>query len=96
MDTTARRTRVQRSVIHLDNDFYNHNVNMYTQSPQNFITLGEFEELALERLQLLRITEQASLKGFKQFSEDWKRAIKEDLSKSGLRKYMRLMNEYSR
>ncbi|KAJ8913660.1 hypothetical protein NQ315_007377 [Exocentrus adspersus] len=95
MDTTARRRRVQKIVSQPQNDFYNHDVNMFTESPQNTITLAEFEELALERLQLLRIIEQASLKGLKQFSEDWKQTIREDLAKSGLRKYIRLMGGYS-
>lgn len=96
MDTTARRRRVQKPVVHPENEFYTHDVNMYSESPQNIITLEEFEELALDRLQLLRIIEQASLKGFKQFSEDWKNTIKEDLSKNGLKKCIRLMNGYSR
>ncbi|KAJ8940740.1 hypothetical protein NQ318_005491, partial [Aromia moschata] len=68
---------------------------MYTESPQNTITLSEFEELALERLQLLRFIEQASLKGHKQFSEDWKLSIKDDLVKNGLRKYLTLWSGHN-
>ncbi|KAJ8971180.1 hypothetical protein NQ314_000842, partial [Rhamnusium bicolor] len=68
---------------------------MYSESPQSTISLAEFEELALERLQLLRIIEQASLKGHKAFSDDWKLSIKDDLSKNGLKKYLRLMSGFS-
>ncbi|XP_018576961.1 DNA primase large subunit [Anoplophora glabripennis] len=94
MDTTARRRKIQKTIAHPENDLYNHDVNMYSERPQTVINLEEFEELALERLQLLRIIEQASLKGFKQYSEDWKKTIKEDLAKSGLKKYIRLINGY--
>lgn len=92
MDTTARRRKLQKVVSDSKNDLYPHDINMYNNYPQNSIPLAEFEELALERLQLLRILEQASLKGYKPFSEDWKKSIKEDLIKNGLKKYKRLMN----
>ncbi|KAJ8970271.1 hypothetical protein NQ317_017166 [Molorchus minor] len=95
MDTTARRRRIHKNLAHPDQVFYNHDVNMYTESPQNTITLAEFEELSLERLQLLRIIEQASLKGHKQFSDEWKQTIKDDLLKNGLKKYTRLLGGYN-
>lgn len=92
MDTTARRRKLQKIVSDSKNDLYPHDINLYKNYPQGAIPLTEFEELALERLQLLRILEQASLKGFKPFSEEWKNSIKEDLIKNGLKKYRRLMN----
>ncbi|CAH1164056.1 unnamed protein product [Phaedon cochleariae] len=95
MDTSGRRRRVQKSVIESDMSQYAHDVEMYKDSPQNCIALAEFEELALERLQLLRIIEEATLKGYKQFSDDWKKSIKEDLLKHGLKKYLRLMSGFN-
>lgn len=92
MDTTARRRKSQKIVLDSKNELYPHDINLYSFYPENSIPLNEFEELALERLQLLRILEQASLKGYKQFSEEWKKCIKEELIKIGLRKYMRLMS----
>lgn len=91
MDTTARRRKLLKVVSDSKNDLYPHDINFYTSYPQNSISLSEFEELALERLQLLRILEQASLKGHKPFSEDWKKCIKEDLVKNGLKRYRRLL-----
>nr|XP_023014675.1 DNA primase large subunit-like [Leptinotarsa decemlineata] len=92
MDTTARRRKVRQTVIsQTESELYNHDVYMYKDHPQHNIPLHEFEELALERLQLLRIIEEASLRGHKQFSEEWRKSINEDLAKHGLKKYMRLM-----
>lgn len=92
MDTTARRRKLQKVVSDSKNILYPHDLNLYNSYPQNSIPLSEFEELALERLQLLRILEQASLKGHKPYSEEWKKSIKEELNKIGLRKYVRLMS----
>ncbi|CAH0548532.1 unnamed protein product [Brassicogethes aeneus] len=92
MDTTARRRR--KVVVDTSNDIYNHDVVMYNDYPNGDIALWEFEDLALERLQLLRIIEQASLKGHKPFTDDWKKCIKEDLSKGQLKRYLRMMGGY--
>lgn len=91
MDTTARRRKLQKVVLDSKNDLYPHDINLYREFPQNSIPLSEFEELALERLQLLRLLEQATLKGFKPFSDEWKNSIKEDLVKNNLKKYKRLL-----
>lgn len=91
MDTTVRRRKLLKVVSDSKNDLYPHDINLYTIYPQNSIPLVEFEELAIERLQLLRILEQASLKGHKPFSEDWKKCVNEDLAKNGLKKYRRLL-----
>lgn len=92
MDSTARRRKSQKVVLDSKNELYPHDINLYSTYPGNSIPLAEFQELALERLQLLRILEQASLKGYKQFSEDWKKCIKEELGKIGLKKYIRLLS----
>lgn len=92
MDTTIRRRKLQKVLSDSKSELYPHDINLYHSYPQNSIPLTEFEELALERLQFLRILEQASLKGHKPFSEEWKKSIKEELIKNGLRKYVRLMS----
>ncbi|XP_030756767.1 DNA primase large subunit-like [Sitophilus oryzae] len=92
MDINARRRRNHTAVVHTDTGIYSHDLSLYSEYPTNLLGLSEFEELALERLQLLRIIEQASLKGHKLFSNDWKNCIKEDLIKNTLKKYARLMN----
>ncbi|CAH2001261.1 unnamed protein product [Acanthoscelides obtectus] len=95
MDTTAGRRKIRKIEKDPEGDFYPHDVNMYIEPPATIVQLAEFEELALERLQLLRVIEQASLKGSKPYSEEWKKTIKEDLSKIGLKKYIRLMSGYN-
>nr|CAH7752526.1 unnamed protein product [Callosobruchus chinensis] len=95
MDTTTGRRKIRKIEKDPEANCYPHDVNMYSDPPANIIQLAEFEELALERLQLLRIIEQAALKGSKPFSEEWKKTIKEDLSKIGLKKYIRLMSGYN-
>uniref|UniRef100_A0A6P7HGX8 DNA primase large subunit n=1 Tax=Diabrotica virgifera virgifera TaxID=50390 RepID=A0A6P7HGX8_DIAVI len=96
MDTSTGRRRVNITVENAENYIeYSHDLSMYDKAPDNIISLNEFEELALERLQLLRIIEQASARGHKQFSEDWKKYIKEELAKLGLKKYLRLLLGYN-
>lgn len=92
MDTTARRRKLQPVIADSKQDLYPHVINLYRDFPQNSIPLTEFEQLALERLQLLRILEEATLKGYKPYSEEWKNSIKEDLVKNGLKKYGRLLS----
>ncbi|XP_060530565.1 DNA primase large subunit [Cylas formicarius] len=92
MDTNVRRRRLHKAIVDVQANIYNHDVSLYTQIPLLEISLSEFEELALDRLQLLRIIEQASLKGPKMYSEEWKNTIKEDLLKNNLKKFVRLLN----
>lgn len=92
MDTNARRRRIHTAVVSTDTGIYNHDLSLYSDFPKNPLGLPEFEELALERLQLLRIIENAALKGHKMYSDDWKNCIKEDLIKNNLKKYVRMMN----
>jgi DNA primase large subunit len=92
MDFTAHR-RVKKTIISDSlNDLYPHDLTMYVEPPGNVISLSEFEDIALERLQLFRILEQAALKGHKLYSDDWKACIKEDLTKAGLKKYSRQLS----
>lgn len=72
-------------------DLYPHDLQLYRIPPSNEITLSEFEDLALERLQVLRILEQATQKGHKTFSDDWKNCVKADLRKENLKGYLKLL-----
>ncbi|KAL3267866.1 hypothetical protein HHI36_007007 [Cryptolaemus montrouzieri] len=92
MDFTARKRKSSKPTIPNHNSLFSHDLNMYNVPPTGETTLEEFETLAIERLQLLRILEQANCKGNKLFSEDWKKCVKEDLTKLELRKFIRLLN----
>lgn len=95
MDTAIRRRRINKPVNSIfEEKFYTHDVNIYRLPPAGDIHLSEFETLALERLQLLRIIEQATLKNHKPFSDDWQQCIRQDLMKADLKKYVRLMSGY--
>lgn len=87
----VRRRKTLKVVSDSLNELYTHDVQMYVVPPSNSIMLSEFEDLALERLQLLRILEQATQKGHKPFSEDWKACIRADLKKENLRRYSKLI-----
>lgn len=85
------RKRTPKTVVtNALKDIYAHDLQLYTVPPRNDIQLSEFEELALERLQLFRILEQASQKGHRIFSNDWKECIFADLNKQNLKKFYRL------
>lgn len=92
MDTTARRRRAHVSLTNTDANIYTHDLTMYADWPTVDVPLSEFEDLAVERVELLRILEQASVKGPRIFSDEWKQCIKEDLLKKGLKKFLRLTN----
>lgn len=94
MDTTARRRKIVKEIENstLSDNLYPFDINMYTLPPVGEISLEEFEQLAFDRLQLLRIIDQASTKGHKMYSEDWKKYVKENLIKSELKKFLRLMS----
>ncbi|CAG9861402.1 unnamed protein product [Phyllotreta striolata] len=95
MDTSVGRRKVHRNIYYTDaGSEYQHDVSMYKVPPSNSIYLEEFEELAVERLQLLRILEESSAKGHRVYSEDWKSYIKEELAKEGLKKFLRLASGY--
>ncbi|RZC43107.1 DNA primase large subunit [Asbolus verrucosus] len=93
MDLTAHRRKLKKTVVSdALTDLYPHNLSMYSEPPSNNISLSEFEDMALERVQLFRIIEQAALKGQKAYSDEWKKCIREDLSKAGLKRFLRLMD----
>lgn len=55
------------------------------------IGIIEFEELAFERAQMLKILEQATLMGKKMYSAEWRTAVLGYLREHGLRRYIRLL-----
>ena len=68
-----------------------HNCAFYILPPLvDEFPVSEFEELAIERLKVLRTLEQASLTK-RIYSEDWKEQIIKDLQEQGLKHYVRLM-----
>lgn len=92
MDFTGiRRRRTVKVMSDTLNEIYPHDLQLYLIPPANEITLSEFEDLALERLQVLRILEQATQKGHKTYSDDWKNCVRADLRKENLRVYMKLL-----
>lgn len=87
----VRRRKTLKVVSDSLSELYPHDLQMYRIPPSSSIMLSEFEDLALERLQLLRILEQATQKGHKPLSEDWKACIRVDLKKEGLRRHSKLI-----
>lgn len=69
-----------------------HNVLMYIIPPTNEITINEFEELAIERLKLLRVLEQTTAKYPRVLSNEWKEHVITELNTLGLKHYVRLMS----
>lgn len=74
---------------------YPHNVMMYHLPPTQNITLELFEELATERLAVLRILEHASAKNLHVMSKEWKEAVITELNSSGYKSYTRLLDGHS-
>lgn len=69
-----------------------HNCLFYILPPLNDVSLKEFEDLAIERLKLLRILEQAGNKFPKILSKEWKQHVIEELIAGGLKHFLRLLN----
>lgn len=98
MDFTTRKAR-DRPHARIETEdleaLYPHNVMMYYLPPTQDITLDMFEELATERLAVLRILEHASAKNLYVMSKDWKEAVIAELNSSGFKNYVRLIDGHS-
>lgn len=68
-----------------------HNCLFYILPPMIDVGLKDFEDLAIERLKLLRIVEQAGVKYPKILSEEWKEHIINELNGAGLKHFVRLL-----
>lgn len=89
MDIPKKRIKVA-SQPSLDK-LYPHNVAIYRWLPTEDISYAEFKELITERLNLLRILENATLKHSRVLSPQWKESVLVDLNKEGLKSYVRLI-----
>lgn len=93
MDFTTRKNR-QRPQAHVQTEnleaLYPHNVQLYHIPPTQDVTLQTFEDLAVERLKVLRILEQASSKNLRPQSDEWKESVMNELNQAGLKSYIRL------
>lgn len=70
---------------------YPHSCMMYYIPPTQDITLEMFEDLAIERVKVLRILEQASSKNLRYQSDEWKDSIIDELNLLKLKSYVRLI-----
>lgn len=92
MDFTVKPKNRDIKRIKIENeDLYPHNVQLYRLPPTKEISLDEFENLALNRLKVLRIIEQENSKGNRLYSEEWKAGIRAELIREGLKGYDRLL-----
>lgn len=98
MDFTTRKAR-DRPQARIESEdlesLYPHNVLMYYLPPTQNLTLEAFEELAIERLKVLRILEQASSKNLRILSDEWRKAVVAELNQAGLKGYARLVDGHS-
>lgn len=98
MDFTTRKAR-DRPQVRIESEdlesLYPHNVLMYHLPPTQNLTLEQFEELAIERLKVLRILEQASSKNLRVLSDEWHETVMAELNQSGLKSYARLADGHS-
>lgn len=99
MDFTTRKNRNHSRSARIESEnldnLYPHNVMMYNLPPTQDITLQTFEEYAIERVNLLRIFEQATSKNLRVLSEEWKAEIKEEMKQAGMKSYLRLLDGHS-
>lgn len=98
MDFTTRKVR-DRTHTRIESDdletLYPHNVLMYYLPPTQDISLPTFEEYAIERVNLLRIFEQANSKNLRIYSDEWKESIKTEIKQAGMKDYVRLLGGHS-
>ncbi|KAJ9593453.1 hypothetical protein L9F63_014982 [Diploptera punctata] len=72
-------------------ELYPCDLQLYRLPPTSTITLSEFEELAQERLMLLRMVENVNMLGSTKTYDEWKNAFIAELKKAGLKGYSKLM-----
>ncbi|XP_042215191.1 DNA primase large subunit-like [Homarus americanus] len=79
MEFGSRRVRKNRR-IEIETSYPNA-LQLYTTPPSGNISLQEFDEMAIERLKVLRTVERLNLSGQIKNSEDWMNKLYEDFSK---------------
>lgn len=97
---TRKATNRNKTQVKIESDdleaLYPHNVLMYHLPPTQDISLQTFEDYAVERVNLLRIFEQAGAKNLRPLSEEWKEAIKTEMKQAGMKDYLRLLDGHSK
>uniref|UniRef100_A0A8D9AQ26 DNA primase large subunit n=1 Tax=Cacopsylla melanoneura TaxID=428564 RepID=A0A8D9AQ26_9HEMI len=92
MNFVARKRRilVDTGFSEYEMGLYNNDLQMYTTPPETKITLREFEDQALERVKVYRIIEQTSAKGITKLSEEWRKAILDEIKSQGLKTFVKV------
>lgn len=93
MDFTRKiriRTEKRNPIDDLEH-LYPHSCMMYDIPPTQDITLDMFEQVATDRVKVLRILEQAGSKNLRYQSDEWKESIFAELNLSKLNSYVRLI-----
>lgn len=93
MDSVLRNFDRQRIAIQIGNLSvqYPHNVLVYNLPPTQDITLQMFEELAMERLAVLRILDNANGMNLHILSDDWRKKVITELNHTKCQTYMHLI-----
>jgi DNA primase large subunit len=73
-------------------ELYPNDLQLYKVPPTSSISLSEFEELAQERLKVLRTIDNINLRGLNKYSEEWKVALTAELKKLGLKSFAKVIN----
>ncbi|KAJ8876242.1 hypothetical protein PR048_024152 [Dryococelus australis] len=87
----TRRRKVAKVTSGSLVDLYPHDLQLYSVPPTCNISLAEFESFALDRLKVLRVIEQVSIKEQVKNFEDKKNAVLAELKKSGLKSFAKLI-----
>lgn len=90
----ARRVRskpqTNHKLVSLENT-YPQNIQFYHIPPTRDISLQEFEDIAVERIKVFRILEQAAAKNLRYWTNEYKDSILEELNSQKLKNYVRLI-----
>ncbi|XP_021940458.1 DNA primase large subunit-like isoform X2 [Zootermopsis nevadensis] len=73
-------------------ELYPNDLQLYKIPPSSSISLAEFEDLAQERLKILRTIDNINLRGLNKYSVEWKGALTAELKKLGLKSFAKLIN----
>ncbi|PVD23016.1 hypothetical protein C0Q70_16277 [Pomacea canaliculata] len=82
---TLRTKRIQQKVNGIDTNIFEHCVQLYTLPPTSTISLEEFEELAVERLKVLRAVETVGVR-CSRGSQDYKTLLEKEIKNSKLKR----------
>jgi DNA primase large subunit len=72
-------------------EMYPSDLQLYKLPPTSSISLTEFEDLAQERLKILRTVDNVNLQGLNKYSEEWKKVLTAGLKKLGLKSVTKLI-----